>query len=188
MIKSLRLFAKVVPLLWTACIAAADSKDDYYNRMVEAFSNSHSSGIEYGDLEPLRSVWPRIKDDPHDAIFLCTRCSALFTALSSYVLTGVGDEEAAEKRAEELIVAAEAMEMWATRFATNDRGLSNEESHEVRSRVMAGIGTQMGILHKRFERNSVVLGTAFEKDTELADDLSVCQLTLFGLSQGQWRE
>lgn len=149
--------------------------------LLVAGSPAMSADVRYEDLPPLSTVMARVErtQDLSDVNYLCIRCTALFSAMSSYFSSGPGGNIESEK----FLDAAEIMLAASQRAATAGLALDGAESEKARVAALQMIPTLVSSLIERMNSNTLSSGAGFRDDEVIQGDLQVCGVVLAALSE-----
>jgi hypothetical protein len=116
--------------------------------------------------------------DLSDLNYLCIRCTALFSAMSSYFSAGPG----AAVESEKFFDAAETMLVASQRTATAGLSLDSAEAEKARTAVLQMVPMLVSSLIERINSNTLSSGAGFRDDELIQSDLRTCRLVLASVS------
>lgn len=139
-----------------------------------------SADVRYEDLPPLSAIMTKLEQtqDLSDLNYLCIRCTALFSAMSSYFAAGPGAAEESEK----FFDAAETMLVASQRTATANFALDSAEAEKARTAVLQMVPMLVSSLIERMNSNTLSSGAGFRDDELIQSDLRTCRLVLASVS------
>jgi len=140
-----------------------------------------SADIRYEDLPALASVMAKVEQtqDLSDLNYLCIRCTALFSAMSSYFDAGPG----AAEESEIFLDAAETMLVASQRTATANLALDSAEAEKARAAVLQMVPMLVSSVIERINTNMLSSGAGFRDDELIQSDLRICRLVLAAVSE-----